>query len=131
MPNWIADKAQLDITTPQKGQDIRDIAYEVSQLKNTSAPTTRVLFRKISKGIEQKEWVIAEQERKIKQLEQRVVQLQPRKRRKVVASPNSKFVDIQQIKKAQTAAGDRQIEDEGSDMAIELSSTLSHITIRE
>ena len=53
-----------------------------------------------------------------------------RKRRKVRTSPNSKFVGIEAIKKAQIEAGDRQIE-EDSDSIIQLSSTLSHITIRE
>ena len=54
-----------------------------------------------------------------------------RKRRKVRTSPNSKFVGIKAIKKAQIEARDRQIEEEDSDSIIQLSSTLSHITIRE
>ena len=46
-------------------------------------------------------------------------------------SPNSKFAGIEEIKKAQIEAGDREIEDKDSDGIIQLSSTLSHITIRE
>ncbi len=46
-------------------------------------------------------------------------------------SPNSKFAWIKAIKKAQIEAGDCQIEDEDFHGAIKLSSTLSHITIRE
>ena len=81
--------------------------------------TTRVLFRKVSKGVEQKDWVIAQHEHRIKKLEARVAQLEPRKRRKVKTSPNSKFVGIKEIKKAQMKARDRQIKRKGSD-AIQL-----------
>jgi hypothetical protein len=40
-------------------------------------------------------------------------------------------VGIKAIRRAQIEAGDRQIEEEDSDSTIELSSTLSHITIRD
>jgi hypothetical protein len=42
------------------------------------------------------------------QLEARVLQLEPRKRHKVVTSPNSRFADIEAIYKAQVKARDRQ-----------------------
>jgi 4-hydroxybenzoate polyprenyltransferase len=57
------------------------------------------------------------------------MQLEPRKRRKVRTSPNSKFVGIEAIKRAQIKAGDREIDEGDEDSTIELSSTLSHITI--
>ncbi len=62
-------------------------------------------------------------------MESRVIQLEPRKRRKVRTSPNSKFAGIEAIKRAQIEAGDREIDDEDEDSTIQLSSTLSHITI--
>jgi hypothetical protein len=62
--------------------------------------TTRVLFRKIAKGLDDKDFIITKQERKIQALEARVVQLEPRKRRKVRTSPNSKFANIEKIYKA-------------------------------
>ena len=62
-------------------------------------------------------------------MEAKVIQLEPRKRRKVRTSPNSKFVEIEAIKKAQIEAGDREIDIEDSDETDKLSSTLSHITI--
>lgn len=46
----------------------------------------------------------------IKQLEARLDQLQPRKRRKVQTSLNSKFADIRAIQEAQITAGDQEIE---------------------
>ena len=57
------------------------------------------------------------------------MQLEPRKRRKVRVSPNSKFVGIEAIRQAQIKAGDRDIKAEDSNSTQELSSTLSHITI--
>ena len=44
-------------------------------------------------------------------------------------SPNSKFIGITAIKRAQIEAGDREIDEEGSDITDKLSSILSHITI--
>jgi hypothetical protein len=47
----------------------------------------------------------------------------------VKTSPNSKFAEIEAIKRAQIEAGDREVDSEGVDRTDELSSTLSHITI--
>ena len=44
-------------------------------------------------------------------------------------SPNSKFIGITAIKRAQIEAGDREIDEEDSDITDKLSSILSHITI--
>ena len=60
----------------------------------------RVLFRKVVKGLDEKDFVIAQQELRIKQLKAKVVQLEPRKRRKVQFSLNSKFVSIKAIIRA-------------------------------
>jgi hypothetical protein len=72
----------LDLATPKKLEDLRDQVYQISQLGNASPPTARVLFRKVSKGWEERDFVTAQHERRIKQLEARVIQLEPRKRRK-------------------------------------------------
>jgi hypothetical protein len=57
------------------------------------------------------------------------LQLEPRKRRKVRVSPNSKFIGIKIIRQAQIKARDRDIKVEDANSTQELSSTLSHITI--
>ena len=88
-----------------------------------------MLFRKIAKGLDDKDFIIAKQERKIQALEARVVQLEPRKRRKVRTSPNSKFANIEKIYKAQMEAGDRQNVPLDSDDFPSIASTLSHISI--
>ena len=88
-----------------------------------------MLFRKIAKGLDDKDFIIAKQERKIQALEARVVQLEPRKRRKVRTSPNSKFTDIEKIYKAQMEARDHQNVPLDSDDFLSIASTLSHISI--
>jgi hypothetical protein len=55
--------------------------------------------------------------------------LEPRKRRKVVISPNSKFADIEAIHRAQVVAGDCQDVLLDSDGLVSIASTLSHITM--
>ncbi|KAL5313413.1 hypothetical protein ACEPPN_019146 [Leptodophora sp. 'Broadleaf-Isolate-01'] len=62
---------------------------------------------------------------KIKELEERLEQLRPKKRRKVRTSPNSKFVTTRAIKEAQIAAGERQIESLESESGGESDSTIS------
>jgi 4-hydroxybenzoate polyprenyltransferase len=62
-------------------------------------------------------------------LEAKVIDLEPRKRKRVKASPNSKFVGIEAIKRAQIEAGDREINEEDSDKTDKLSFILSYITI--
>jgi DDE superfamily endonuclease/Psq-like protein/Tc5 transposase-like DNA-binding protein len=128
---WNADQSAFQVSTPKKLEDIRDQVHQVSQLGKALAPTARVLFRKVSKAVAQRDFQIAQQERKIQQLEARVLQLQPRKRMKVQTSPNSRFASIRAIYQAQIDAGDRDIDAEDSDGTTELSSTLSHITVRE
>ena len=68
---------------------------------------------------------------KIKQLESRLVQLQPKKRRKVQGSPNSKFVSIKDIIRTQMEVGERQTVLLDLEDTTTLASTLSHITIEE
>jgi hypothetical protein len=62
-------------------------------------------------------------------LKAKVIDLELRKRKRVKASSNSKFVRIRAIKRAQIKAGDREINKEDSDKTNKLSFTLSYITI--
>ncbi|KAF4637374.1 hypothetical protein G7Y89_g725 [Cudoniella acicularis] len=123
LPDWNTDQSAFKVPTPKKLEDIREQVYSISRLGKATTPTARVLFRKVSKAIDQKNFVIAQHKRRIQQLEARVQQLEPRKRRKVKTSPNSKFAGIEAIKKAQIEAGNRQIEEEDSDRTIQLIST--------
>ena len=98
---------------------------------DTNSTTYRVLFRKVTKSLDTKDFVIAQQELRIKQLEARVLQLEPRKRRKVKTSPNSKFIGIKAIRKAQIEAGDRQIKDEDSILSEDNDLTMDYIIVQE
>ena len=131
VPDWNQNNSFIEWVTPQKSTDIREQAKQITGLGTVDLATARVLFRKVSKGLDEKDFVIAQQELRIKQLESRVVQLEPRKRRKVQTSPNSKFASIEAIMRAQVAAGDRQNVPLDSDDTATIGSTLSHITIEE
>jgi len=131
IPEWNRDSSFVTFQTPQKSLDIREQAKQITGLETTDPATARVLFRKVAKGLDDKDFVIAQHELRIKQLEARVLQLEPRKRRKVVTSPNSKFADIEAIYRAQVEAGDRPNVPLDSDGLISVVSTLSHITIEE
>ena len=56
--------------------------------------------------------------------------MEPRKRRCVRTSPNSRFADIKAIKQAQIEAGDREIEEEDSNLSIESDSTIDCIEVQ-
>jgi hypothetical protein len=104
VPDWNQDQSLITIHTPQKDDDVRRIASQITGLQTADTATVRVLFRKVAKGIEEKDFLRAQHKRKIEQLEARVLQLAPRKRRKVQVSPNSKFANIEAIKRAQIVA---------------------------
>jgi len=131
VPEWNQDSSFIAFKTPQKSEDIRQQARQITGLQTADIATTRVLFRKVVKGIDEKDFVIAQHELRIKQLEARVLQLEPRKRRKVQTSPNSRFADIEAIREAQIAAGDRPVEPLEPDNPASVASTLSHITIND
>jgi hypothetical protein len=130
-PDWNVEGSFINWETPQRSKDIREQARQITKLGDTDTATCRVLFRKVAKGLDQKDFVIAQHELRIKQLEARVVQLEPRKRRKVQTSPNSKFVRIRAIRQAQIEAGDRQIDEEDSGLSEDSDSTIDCIIVEE
>jgi hypothetical protein len=131
VPEWNVDASFINWETPHKGEDIREQARQITRLGDADLATCQVIFRKVAKGLDKKDFVIAQHELRIKQLEARVVQLEPRKRRKVQTSPNSKFVGIQAIRKAQMEAGDRQIEDEDAESSEDNNSIIDCIVVEE
>jgi hypothetical protein len=74
-PEWHESQLIVEFQTPQKNDNIRRQVSQITGFQTIDSSTTRVLFRKISKSIKQKDFVIAQQEIKIKQLESRLVQL--------------------------------------------------------
>ena len=65
LPEWNADQSAFQVSTPKKMEDVRKEVYSFSQLGKASLPTARVLFRKVSKAVDQWDFVIAQYERRI------------------------------------------------------------------
>jgi hypothetical protein len=131
VPEWNQTRSFIPWEIPLKSQDVRQWARQITGLETTDSATTRVLFRKMAKSLDDKDFLIAQHELRIKQLEARVQQLEPRKRRKVQTSPNSKFANIKAIRRSQIEARERQNVLVDSDGFASIASTLSHITIEE
>ena len=73
VPEWNYNGSLIKWKTPQKSNDIRDQARQITGLGTADLTTVRTLFKKVAKGIDEKDFIIAQQELRIKQLESRVV----------------------------------------------------------
>ena len=129
--DWNAILSTVQWETPKAAKDIYLQASTIARLGTLDLPTQRQLFRKFTKGFDEKDYSLAEANLRIKQLEEKLEGLQPRKRRKVVTSPNSKFADIKAIKQAQIDAGRSDIEDDKSIITLEGSSIGDYIEVDE
>ena len=58
VPDWSIEGSFIEWETPLKGKDIREQARQITSLKDTNSATYRVLFRKVAKGLDQKDFVI-------------------------------------------------------------------------
>ena len=92
-------------------------------------PTRRQLFRKAIKGFDEKDFALGQANMRIQQLEARLEQVKPRKRRKVRTSPNSKFANTKAIREAQILAGDQEIIQVDSESSIDFDSIASCIEV--
>ena len=99
----------IELQTPKVRKDLYLQIRTLASWSHDQLPTQRLLFRKVIKGIDEKENELGKANIKIKELEERLEHLRPKKKRKVQTSPNSKFAIIRAIKEAQIAAGERQI----------------------
>jgi hypothetical protein len=73
--DWDTDQSILKVPTPTKAKELREIVYQTAQLGKATSPTSRTLLRKISKGWDQRDFVITQYEKRIADLEAKVVQL--------------------------------------------------------
>ncbi|ESZ92697.1 transposase [Sclerotinia borealis F-4128] len=120
---WNIGASAIIWKTPQKASDLRLYASTMTQEKEPDLPTRRLLFRKIIKAFDIKNYNLMESGKRIKQLEYQLDAVVPKKRRKVVTSPNTRFSGIRAIREAQIVAGDRGINAEDSDDTIESGGT--------
>ena len=124
------DSLQEVLSTPRKSTEIKAQVARFLLLEDISNPSTqRLLFRKIIKGFEEQESVLADHDYRIRSLEAQLEEARPRKRMKVRTSPNSRFADITKIRKAQIAAGEAIPDQEDEEEANESDSTLDCILI--
>ncbi len=84
------------LKTPRHSSHISKIGNTVF-CKSTSRSTARLLFRKIGRVIDSQNTAITTQKETIRLLEEKIEQLKPKRRSKVIPDPNSRFVRIQQI----------------------------------
>ncbi|KAF4475030.1 hypothetical protein CGGC5_v015990 [Colletotrichum fructicola Nara gc5] len=102
---WAADTSAVPWSTPKKRDELQDQFSLFSKLDNDEH-TQRLLFRKVQKGFDEKAYQLAVAQRKIEALQAEVDASRARKRKKVKMSPNSKFADIEAIRRAQIEAGE-------------------------
>jgi hypothetical protein len=88
------------------------------------------LFRKIIKGFEEQESVLADHGHRIQTLEVQLKKARPRKRMKVKTSPNSKFTDIAKIRRTQLATREARPKGKDKEEANKSNSTLDCILIK-
>jgi hypothetical protein len=117
------------LSTPRKSTEIKAQVARFQELEDSHPSIQRLLFRKIVKGFEEQESVLADHSYRIQSLEVQLEKARPRKRMKVRTSPNSKFADITKIRAAQLAAGDARLEEEDEEEANGSDSTLDCILI--
>ena len=123
------DSLQVVLSTPRKSAEIKAQVARFEALEENHTSTQRLLFRKIIKGFEEQESVLADHDYRIRSLEAQLEEARPRKRMKVRTSPNSRFADITKIRKAQIAAGEAIPDQEDEEEANESDSTLDCILI--
>jgi 4-hydroxybenzoate polyprenyltransferase len=117
--NWLEESTQVLWSTPRKSKELRDQIQVFNQL-DMDQSTNKLLFRKITKAFDKKDYLLATAKRQVQALERELESLKPRKRMKVRTSPNSKFVNIKAIQQAQEEANRGEIEEdeaEGSDVS--------------
>jgi len=98
------------VTTPKKARELRAILRP----NGDPTPSERLLFRKVEKAFNQKNYQLATQAREIEALKATVERLKPTKRRRVVPDPNTIFATIDDIHRAQVEAGRFDLESSDS-----------------
>src|SRR5882757_4354760 len=121
--DWNADISSFQWNTPKAGKEVHLQVDIMTRFGHDDLPTRRLLFRKVIKGFDEKDFTLGQSEIRIQQLEAKLEQLQPKKRRKVQTSLNSKFVDTKAIKEAQILARDREVIQIDSESSIDSDST--------
>ena len=59
VPDWNVDSSFAYWETPNGGKELREQARQITRLGDTDSATCRVLFRKVVKGLDEKDFRIA------------------------------------------------------------------------
>jgi len=93
-----------EFTTPRKKRDRQ--SYLDNMTARFSHPSTRrLLFRKLEKVFDEKDYQLAQLRQENEALKARLEGTTTGRRKRVVPDPNQRFVNIEQIRRAQIAAG--------------------------
>jgi hypothetical protein len=92
------------MSTPRASRELQMLHGFFDQWRH-SDKTRRLLFRKVEKGYDEKDWQLKMALRENEVLKAKLEAAAPLKRRKVETSPNSRFVNIRAIRRAQIEAG--------------------------
>jgi len=98
LPKVFNTSIKLQILKVQK-----DLYLQIRSLASKShnqIPTQHLLFKKIIKKINKKEYKLKKTNIKIKELKKKLEHLKPKKKRKIQTNSNSKFATIRAIKEA-------------------------------
>jgi len=95
---------KVGLSTPKQSREVRCLHSYFDSGQHSTA-TQRLLFRKVEKAYDEKDWQLNIALREVELLKAKLEQLAPVKRKKVETSPNSRFVQIKDIRKAQIEAG--------------------------
>ncbi|KAJ6436625.1 endonuclease/exonuclease/phosphatase [Purpureocillium lavendulum] len=95
---WQTDASQIAWSTPKRPQDLKVQVLQFNQLDD-DVPTKRLLFRKITKGFDEKDGLLAKAQLQIQALETQLPAVKPKKRKRVETSPNSRFADIEAVQR--------------------------------
>ncbi|KAK4232970.1 hypothetical protein C8A03DRAFT_19857, partial [Achaetomium macrosporum] len=96
------------LATPQRKSDLRGQLNNLA-IRKQDLSTRRLLFRKVEKAFDQKDFELARLKQENEALKAQFEAARPSRRKKVVLDPNSQFASIEQIHQVQIEAG--RIED--------------------
>jgi 4-hydroxybenzoate polyprenyltransferase len=128
LPPEVSDTS-IELRTPKGRKEMYTQIRTLASGSHDQLPVKRLLFRKVIKGMDERDYELGKANMRVKELEARIEQLRPRKRKKVLTSPNSRFATTREIREAQIAAGERQIEPVESESEGDSDSTISCIEV--
>jgi hypothetical protein len=100
-----AGQKKVLISTPRKKIELKGQLRNLASQDKKGLATQRLVFSKVEKAFDQTNFALAQSQRENEALRAQLEAIRPSKRKKVVPDPNSKFVNIEQIHRAQIQAG--------------------------